>query len=203
MNTETLIELFGYIGSALVVISMLMSSIVKLRVINVIGSVISATYALIVHAIPLVVMNICLIIINLVSLRKLLKNTKTYQLVETTTADSLVQYFLTYHQQDIEQVFPDFNRASLQNKPCYVVFCEGNAAGVTIVQENQEQLEVLVDYSTQAYRDCSVGKFLYQKLTEMGKKSLLFRSTLTPTHQSYLLKMGFIQEEDGYRKTLS
>ena len=35
MDTAMLIEIFGYIGSALVVVSMLMSSVVKLRVINV------------------------------------------------------------------------------------------------------------------------------------------------------------------------
>ena len=40
-----MIELIGYLGSALVVASMLMSSVVKLRVINTIGSGIFAAYA--------------------------------------------------------------------------------------------------------------------------------------------------------------
>ena len=51
MDTKLLIELFGYLGSALVVVSMLMSSVVRLRVINTIGSVIFAIYALIIVAI--------------------------------------------------------------------------------------------------------------------------------------------------------
>ena len=46
MTTELLVELFGYLGSVLVVVSMLMASVVKLRVINTFGSVISGTYAL-------------------------------------------------------------------------------------------------------------------------------------------------------------
>lgn len=71
MNTATLIEIFGYLGSALVVISMLMHSIFRLRVINLIGSVISGTYAVIVGALPLGIMNMCLIIINLYNLFKL------------------------------------------------------------------------------------------------------------------------------------
>ena len=41
MDAKMLLEIWGYIGSILVVVSMLMSSIVKLRVINTIGSVIS------------------------------------------------------------------------------------------------------------------------------------------------------------------
>ena len=73
MNTSTIIEIAGYVGSTLVVVSMLMSSVVKLRVINTIGSVISATYALIIHSYPLALMNICLIIINVYNLMKLLK----------------------------------------------------------------------------------------------------------------------------------
>ena len=72
MNTTAIIELAGYLGSTLVVVSMLMSSVVKLRVINTIGSVISATYALIIHSYPLALMNICLIIINCYNLIKLL-----------------------------------------------------------------------------------------------------------------------------------
>ena len=73
MDTAMLIEIFGYIGSALVVISMLMSSIVKLRVINILGSIISGTYAIICGAFPLVLMNACLIVINVYNLYKLLK----------------------------------------------------------------------------------------------------------------------------------
>ena len=73
MDTAMLIEIFGYIGSALVVISMLMSSIVKLRVINILGSIISGTYAIICGAFPLVLMNACLIVINVYNLYKLLR----------------------------------------------------------------------------------------------------------------------------------
>lgn len=74
MSTSLLIELFGYLGSTLVVVSMLMSSIVKLRIINTIGSLISATYALIIGSYPVALMNICLIIINIYNLLKIGKS---------------------------------------------------------------------------------------------------------------------------------
>ena len=41
-----MIEMIGYLGSILVLISMLMSSVIKLRVINTIGSGIFCVYAL-------------------------------------------------------------------------------------------------------------------------------------------------------------
>ena len=49
MNTSTIIEAVGYLGSALVLVSFLMSSVVKLRVVNTAGSLIFALYALIIH----------------------------------------------------------------------------------------------------------------------------------------------------------
>ena len=58
------LEIFGYIGTALVLLSMMMTSVTKLRVINMCGSVISAIYAAGSNTWPIVVMNICLIAIN-------------------------------------------------------------------------------------------------------------------------------------------
>ena len=52
MTTQMIFELIGYLGSVLVIVSMLMTSVVKLRVINTIGSVIFAVYALLIHSYP-------------------------------------------------------------------------------------------------------------------------------------------------------
>lgn len=64
MDPKVLLEIFGYIGSGLVIVSMMMKSVKRLRIINMCGSVISAIYAAIVPAYPLMLMNICLIAIN-------------------------------------------------------------------------------------------------------------------------------------------
>ena len=57
-------EIFGYIGTALVVISMMMTSVKKLRFINICGSVISAIYSVYCNAWPMVLLNVSLIAIN-------------------------------------------------------------------------------------------------------------------------------------------
>jgi hypothetical protein len=64
MNSDILLEIFGYIGTALIVISMMMTSVTKLRIINMSGSVISAIYAGICGTWPVVVLNVCLFLIN-------------------------------------------------------------------------------------------------------------------------------------------
>ena len=65
---EIFIEIFGYIGTALVLISMAMTSVVKLRVVNMCGSLISMIYAIIVSTWPVVFLNLGLIIINSIQL---------------------------------------------------------------------------------------------------------------------------------------
>ena len=65
IDVNVLLEIFGYIGSVLVVSSMLMTSVTKLRIINMCGSVISTIYSIIVGAWPIVVMNTCIFLINL------------------------------------------------------------------------------------------------------------------------------------------
>ena len=58
------LEIFGYIGTVLVIISMTMRSINKLRAFNIAGGTISTIYSIFMNAWPIVVMNLCLIAIN-------------------------------------------------------------------------------------------------------------------------------------------
>jgi len=65
---DIFIEIIGYIGTAIVLVSMLMTSITKLRIINMCGGALSTVYALITGAMPVVVLNVALITINTVQL---------------------------------------------------------------------------------------------------------------------------------------
>ena len=70
------LEIFGYIGTALVLGSMVMTSLTKLRSINIIGSLICMIYALISGAFPVVFLNAGLIIINTVQLIRARRSSK-------------------------------------------------------------------------------------------------------------------------------
>ncbi len=202
MDTAILIEIFGYIGSALVVVSMLMSSIVKLRIVNTIGSIVSGTYALIVGAFPLVLMNGCLIIINAYNLFKLLKTKQVYDLVEGNTNDSLVDYFLNRYSDDIKTNFPGFNKDDSNGKKAYIVCCDGKPAGLLVGEENNGVLNIIIDYSTPEYRDCSVGTFLYSQLSSKNIHEIVYSQQFTEVHQVYMEKVGFIKTNNGYVKKL-
>lgn len=68
------LEIFGYIGTGLVLLSMMMTSVVKLRLINMAGSLISMIYAIICVTWPVVFLNLGLILINGTQLLRMRKN---------------------------------------------------------------------------------------------------------------------------------
>lgn len=202
LEPQVLLEIFGYIGSFLVVFSMLMSSVVKLRVINTVGSVVSGTYALICGAYPLVLMNGCLIIINVYNLYKLLKTEQQYDMVESKKEDALLGYFLDKYEDDIQKYFPDFRKDAEFNK-AYVVCCNGNPAGVLLGNENESGvIDIVLDYSIPTYRDCSVGTYLYSKLPTQGIHMLEYRKTQSDDHVAYMKKMGFVEKQNAYVRDL-
>ena len=97
-----ILELIGYTGSLLVIVSMLMTSVVKLRIINTIGSVIFCGYAIALHSYPNAAMQICLIIINMINLYKLNNTKKEYSAISTTAGDGFLAHFLFANGTDIK-----------------------------------------------------------------------------------------------------
>ena len=126
-----MIEMLGYLGSALVVASMLMSSVVKLRVINTIGSGMFAVYALIIHSYPTALMNICLVAINVCNLVRLSRKDQSYDLVDGAGEEGLLGYLLDYYRADIQTYFPDFSRDRVGDR-AFIVCCNGNPAGLLL-----------------------------------------------------------------------
>ena len=70
------LELFGWLGTAFVIASMLMTNINKLRILNMTGAVISAIYSALIGAWPVVGLNVALTVINTVQLLRLKKQDK-------------------------------------------------------------------------------------------------------------------------------
>lgn len=199
-----MIELIGYLGSALVVVSMLMSSVVKLRVINTIGSGIFAAYALMIQSYPTALMNVCLVAINIYNLVKLKQPERSYNLVKASRQDALPRYLLDYYWRDIQKFFPGFSEKSARGDQLYLVCCGGNPAGILLAEETEPgSLRVALDYSTPTYRDCSIGAYLYARLPAQGVHTLIFREETSQAHEAYLLKMGFVREEGAYIKRLA
>ena len=201
MQLSTIFEIIGYVGSALVIISMLMTSVIKLRIINTVGSVIFCAYALCIHSYPTAAMQVCLIIINAVNLYKLLAVKKEYSILKVNSDDSYLKFFLESYKKDIKKFFPEeiiLDKA----QTIFLVCCDSCPAGVFIAQTNSDtHLHAVIDYTTPKYRDGSAGKFLYEYLAAQGFKEVQALTSCS-AHKTYLKKMGFKQEDGIYKKEL-
>lgn len=196
METRTILEIIGYIGSALVVISMMMTSVFKLRVVNITGSAIAFFYAMAVKAYPVAALNGFLIIVNVVKIVQFFRVEKSYTLIESTGAAGLPKYLARKYNDDILNFFPDFTGFKDDDK-VFILMNGDNATGVTAGQIDEFQtFHISIDYTTPAYRDNSAGRFLYSEIARRGCKKAVFE-TSSKNHEAYMYKMGFVKISRG------
>lgn len=184
------LEIFGYVGTALVLLSMMMTSVVKLRIFNTIGSVISMTYSFLCGAWPVVFLNLGLIIINVYQLIRLGRAKVVFSYVPVDMNDKSLAYFLQHHKLDIAKYFPGFRFAAKSVEEAHMVYAGAEPVGVLIGKRVGDDLQVELDYATVKYRDCSVAMFLYACLKETGVARLIAGKSAAG-HNQYLKKMGF------------
>lgn len=193
-----MLEYLGYLASLIVLISLLMSSVKKLRWINLIGSLIFCVYGYFIKAYPVAVMNGGIVIINLVYLVQMYQKKDYFRITPLDEATHYFDYFMSYYKKDIESFIPEEH--NLSNPELLKVFILRNAvpAGIFIGKEiNPGEMEIFIDYVTPQYRDFKVGSFLFENEKEMftqkGIKKLI-SSPGTEKHEKYLIKMGFRKE---------
>ena len=200
MNATT-VEIIGYVGSALVLVSFLMASVVKLRVVNAIGSFIFAIYALIIHSYPTMIMNVCLVLINLYYLWKLRNSEPNYRMLRLAPNERFVEAFLESHKDDITACFPGRSWDLAAQDRVYLVCHSDDAAGILMGSEQDGVLDIALDYTTPTYRDASVGRYLLDRLPA-EKLSVLQYKNAEPNHLGFLNKMGYTEQNGVYQKTL-
>lgn len=203
MKEQVIFEIIGYVGSAFVLASFLMASVVRLRVINSVGCVVSVVYGLLIHAYPTVIMNGALLIINIYFLLRMSKQKSAdYHADRAEAGDEFLHYFLAAHAEDIRKYFPAFDGAAHGN---YIRFsyCGDKAAGLLMGDLSDDgELRITLDYTTPEYRDLSVGRWLFESLAGEGIRSAVV-AVPTREHDRYLLKMGFDREGEVYVKKLA
>ena len=201
MNTSAVIEAVGYLGSALVLVSFLMASVVRLRVVNAVGSTIFAVYAFIIRSYPTAIMNICLLLINLWYLWKLRSTDSNFSLLRLSPDDPYLRYFLERFGVDIRACFPARSWEDGRVNRAWMVMRGAEGAGLLLGEEQDGVLDIALDYSSPAYRDCSVGRFLLEHLPREELRKLRYAGA-EDSHLDYLRKMGFTARGGDYEKDL-
>ena len=125
-----------------------------------------------------------------------------YRFTEVGLDDRFLNYLLDFYKNDIAVYFPDFEELRSTADRAYIITLGSEAVGITIGKKTGPvTLDLVLDYSTPAYRDCSVGEFEYPRLRKEGF-SVLQYSGNNPQHIEYVKKVGFEPADGVYRKKL-
>ena len=158
------LEIFGYIGTALVIFSMMMTSVVKLRIFNMCGGLISLVYAICVNTWPVVVLNACLISINLVQTVRQLRGKEEITLLSAKADDPTVRYLWGVWQKDIEKYHPDCKLQAMKEEDVHILYVGESAIGFFVASYGDGQTQSEVLYLTPAHHTAAMKKRVLQCL---------------------------------------
>ena len=202
MSYETALELTGYFASILILVSLLMSSAVKLRIINAVGAAVFTVYGILIHSYPTAFLNGVSVIVDIYYLVKLLRNHIHFSAYNVGQEEKGLQEFLRFYRSDMGHCFPGFDFLIEAEDLILMVYADACPVGLMIGRKAENGgIHVRLDYSIPRYRDCSVGRFLYGELAQSGVTELTAPHS-TPEHEAYLKKVGFIPSESGFVKKL-
>lgn len=197
MSTSTLYELIGYAGSILVVVSLAMSSVIRLRVANLAGSIIFTLYGALIGSIPVLVTNVVIAGLNMYHLRNEFRTRDQLGVVPVEADDRFLAAFVDHYRADLGS----FGSADPEHADVrFVLLRDTTMAGVFLGRrDGADRLSVLVDYVAPPYRDLRSGESLYHdggaRFADLGYRTLVVPRA-DDRQRDYFAAMGF-DEHDG------
>ncbi|MEO8035314.1 MAG: hypothetical protein ABI837_12840 [Acidobacteriota bacterium] len=206
--THSSLQILGYAASLLIATSLLMRSIVRLRLINLVGALTFSVYGFLIGATPVGVLNLMTAAINIVQLVRLRRRREIFRLLEIAPDSPYLRYFLDYQAEDIKRFFPRFQHEPAGNSVALLVVRDLVPAGLLIGSALGETLQVELDYVVPQFRDLKVGRFLFVDEADFFRRrgfSEILSPADTAVHAKYLTRMGYEPCGDGrmYRLALA
>lgn len=189
------VELVGYLASALVVASLAMTSVVRLRIVSLVGSVVFVAYGALLPSVPIIITNAAVAGLNIWFLRKEFGPHRDLGAVPITPDAPFLLDFLRSHEADIRAFHPSFELPE-PGDFALVLTRDGLPAGALVGTPDGGTLRLRLDYVMHAYRDSRIGKWLYgsgsRVFTDAGFDRLVTDSDNEALRQ-YLRGVGFAQ----------
>jgi hypothetical protein len=202
METTVLYEIIGYTASLLVAISLMMSAIVKLRIVNMIGAFTFTIYGILIGSIPVAAMNGFIVLINIYYLIRIYQNTEYFQLLHTSDDSNYLNKFLEFYRESIQNYQPAFTPDKTYNFALFVLSDMVPAGLLLGNKSDQNHLHISLDFVIPSYRDFKIGHFLYVENLGYFKENEIQTITTLPGnthHNNYLEKVGFEKQNGIYQ----
>ena len=201
MSSST-IELIGYLASALVVLSLIMSSVLRLRIIGLTGAVVFATYGALIDSVPVMVTNGAIVVVHGTHLVRILRaraSDSYFEVVRWPVFGTYLPRFLDFHRDDIARSQPDFDGLH-DDHLAWVILRDAEPVGVVLARLcGDDTAHIDLDYVRPEHRDLRAGRVFFatdEGLSEEGI-SAVTTDVRTDLHRRYLIQMGFEPVGDG------
>lgn len=205
-----LLEILGFAASLIVLVSLLMSSLKKLRWINLVGALLFGVYGFMIGSLPTGFMNLGIVIIDIYYLVKMYGNKDFFQLLPIKRESEYLDKFIEFYDEDI-QLYGHLDKDKIKTAQFkYFIHRNMAPAGIFIAKEEDKtsgSLRIELDYVVPQYRDFKLGSYLFDtkqdEFQKLGYKEYIV-TTENKDHIRYIKKMGFTfdQERQVYSKAI-
>ncbi len=159
-----MIVALGYIASALLAYSLVVTNALKFRWLNLAGCLFFILYGILISALPVILANSILFAINLYQLFRLYVSKESFEMLPFENEGILLQKFVAFYRKDIDSLFPDFNFNAGPDKIAFVVIRDLVIANIFIAKINPSGDAIVeINYTLDKYRDYKIGRFIFER----------------------------------------
>jgi hypothetical protein len=192
------LEALGYLASILVAVSLMMTSILRLRIVNLVGSACFTLYGALIGAWPVAAVNFAITLINVWHLLQIARAQEYFHLLEVQPSSEYLAEFLRFHRADIERFLPGFDPRPAEGQTAFFVLRDMVPAGLLLAEpRGADGLMVRADFVIPGYRDFKIGDFIFRRNAEAFTKRGVRTVWSLPgsrAHETYLRRLGFRRE---------
>ena len=201
MTYDQFVEVFGIFASFIILVSLLMSSVKRLRLVNLFGSIFMLVYGIMISALPVVIMNVGIMIINLYYLKEMIKVQDYFKVLPVAKEDEYLKNFINYYEEDIIKAIEKIPVED--NDYRYFILRDLVPAGLFMAKKKDAKtLTITLDFVTPKYKDFKTGNYVFTQMAHTFRDAgftLFETTTKDKQHMQYLKRMNFTEfkEENG------
>lgn len=204
------LQVIGWLGSALLVASLLQTRLMRLRVLNLIACLILIGFNAALAVWPMVGMNIVLSAINIYFIAKMLRqrhDSRVYEAVRMSVDEPFLAALIARHRADIDAFNPGLPADPVAGaEHAFVVSTSDEIVGLVLTRVGAEagEQQVIIDYVLPAYRDFTPGEFVFRPdgpFAQLGTRRVVANAGMAASER-YLAAVGF-QADDAGRQVLA
>lgn len=201
------LDLFGWAGSALLIVSLLQARVLRFRVLNLTAGLMLVAFNALIGVWPMVAMNLATSAINVFFINRLLRqrhDTTAFNVLAVRSDDLYLAHVLAVHRADVQRHQPDFTWDGVprEDRRPFLIVKGDETVGVVVIRTAGDEAHVELDYVTRRYRDFSPGEFVWRESTvlrDLGIRRVVTSPTML---DPYYERVGFRREGASYALTV-